>query len=198
MSAADTLAAAIGDEAPAENTTDPILDEEVSQDEVEESPEETEESTEETEDEAEELPDAVKEILKKNRKAVREAEARALAAEKALAAKEKGGEESTEAPANDKFKTLFIESAAKTALVEAGVTTGTDRFLKMLDLSSVDVDDSGAISGLEDQIADLKEDFKDIFAPKATKRPAAKVDGSRREVPSVPKSSADLLASRLG
>lgn len=196
MSAADTLAASIGTEAPSESdTTDPILDEEVSQDEIEESPEETEEEVAEEETEEEPLPEKIKEILAKNRKAVREAEARALAAEKALAAKEKGAEETTEStPSDDKFKKLYIDNAAKAALVEAGLSTGTDRFLKMLDLSSVDVDDSGKISGLEDQIADLKADFKDILAPKKT---VAKVDGSRRAAPAIPKSSAELLAARF-
>jgi phage protein D len=201
-STAATLASRIagGDTAP--NTTDPIVDEEVSQEEeIDETP--VEDTTEETEEqepekEAEELPDAVKEILKKNRKAVREAEARALAAEKALAAKESGKEEATPSEADTKFKELYLNSAAKAALVEAGITTGTDRFLKMLDLSSVEVDDSGAISGLEDQIADLKEDFKDVLSPKTVKKSTGNVDGSRRVPVSVPKTSAELLASRLG
>lgn len=160
--------------------------------EVDTEPEETEEESEEEETE---LPDAVKDILKKNRKAVREAEARASAAEKALA-KAQNGETESDTTASDRFKDLYISSAAKSALLDAGITTGTDRFLKMLDLSKVEVDDDGKVSGLEDQIEDIKEDFKDVLAPKKVR---VKADPSgRRTTPAIPKSSAELLAARLG
>ena len=199
MSSADTLAATIGTEKTDPDTTDATEEVVESQEEVDETATEAPE-TEETDDDKEEeaLPEAVKEILKKNRKAVREAEARALAAEKALAAKEKAPEAEEVAPVDDKFKTLFVNTAAKAALAEAGLSVGTDRFLKMLDLSSVEVDDSGNVTGLDDQIADLKEEFKDLLAPKVVKKPVTKVDGAgRRETPTVPKSSAERLAARL-
>lgn len=194
---ANALASLItGEDTAAPNSTEPILDEDGSQEEVDETVE-VDENESETEEEPEELPDAVKEILKKNRKEVREANARAVAAEKALAAKEAGKEEAAPSEADSKFKELYLKSAAKEALVAAGITTGTDRFLKMLDMSSVTVDDSGSVSGLEDQIAELKEDFKDVFAPKPVKK-VGSVDGARRPAPAVPKTSAQLLASRLG
>ncbi len=189
------LASTLAEPDASPNTTDPIVDEGVEQEEELDETPETEEAEETEEQESEELPDAVKEILKKNRKEVREANARAVAAEKALAAKESGTEESTEA--DSKFKELYLKSSAKQALLDAGITTGTDRFLKMLDLSSVEVDDSGVVSGLEDQIADLKEDFKDVFAPKPVRKSTGNVDGSRRVAPTVPKSSAELLAARF-
>lgn len=192
--AAEKLASSLTGQEESESeseSTDPIVGEEVSQEEVDETPDETEESTEETE----ELPDKIKDILAKNRKATRDAEARAVAAEKALAAKESAPEGVEAAPADDKFKTLFINTAAKSALVEAGLSTGTDRFLKMLDLSSVSVDDSGKVTGLEDQIADLKADFKDLLEPKVVKKTVTKVDGAgRREVPAIPKTTAEILA----
>lgn len=194
---ANTLAARITGEDTTPNTTDPIVEDDESQDEVLDTTEEsTEEETETEEQEEEELPDTVKDILKKNRKAVREAEARANAAEKALAAKD--STETTEpSEADSKFKELYLKSAAKQALLDAGVTTGTDRFVKMLDLSSAEVDESGVISGLEDQIADLKEEWADVLAPKPARKTVGKTDGARREAPSVPKSSAELLASRI-
>lgn len=195
---ASKLAASLTGEETSSNTTDNTL-EEVEGQEVDEITEESTEEPESTEEETDELPDSVKEILKKNRAATRAAEARAVAAEKALAAKDGKTEESKEesSPADDKYKALFIQSAAKTALVEAGLSTGTDKLLKLIDLTSVDVDDSGKISGLDDQIADLKEDFKDLFAPKQVRKSTGNVDGSRRQTPTVPKSSAELLASRV-
>jgi hypothetical protein len=193
---ANTLAARITGEDTTPNTTEPIVEEDESQEEELDTTEEsTEEAPESDEQEEEELPDSVKDILKKNRKELREAKARAVAAEKALAAKDS---ESTETSTTDsKFKELYLNTAAKQALVEAGITTGTDRFLKMLDLSGVEVDDSGAISGLDDQIADLKEEWADVLAPKPARKTVGKVDGARREAPSVPKTSAELLAARL-
>jgi hypothetical protein len=194
---ANTLAGRItGEATEAPNTTDPIVEDDESQDEVLDVNEESTEEDDSTEEpEEEELPANIKDILSKNRKAVREAEARAVAAEKALKAKDST---ETEPSAEDsKFKELYLKSAAKSALIDAGITTGTDRFLKMLDLSSAEVDDSGAISGLEDQIADLKEEWADVLAPKPARKTVGKTDGARREAPSVPKSSAELLASRI-
>lgn len=190
---ANALAAAYsGEEAP--STTEPIVDEVEDQVDETEAPE-SEEETETEETEGEELPDSVKEILKKNRKELREAKARATAAEKALAAKDT---ESTDTSETDsKFKELYLKSAAKSALAEAGITTGTDRFVKMLDLSSVEVDESGKISGLEDQIADLKEDFADVLAPKPVRKTVGNTDGARKPAPSVPKTSAERLAAGL-
>lgn len=197
MSSADALAATIGTEKTDPDTTDTTEEVVESQEEVDETATEAPETEESEEQEEKELPDNIKDILSKNRRAVREAEARALAAEKALAAKEKSGEEEA-APVDDKFKTLFVNTAAKAALAEAGLSVGTDRFLKMLDLSSVEVDDSGNVTGLDDQIADLKEEFKDLLAPKTVKKPVTKADGAgRRETPVVPMSSADRLAARL-
>lgn len=190
MSAAETLAAGYASpdaeaEAPAEEV-DAV---------VEEAPEEVEPDTADESTE-EELPENIKEILSKNRKAVRAAEARAVAAEKALAAKDESPAEEA-APVDDKFKTLFINTAAKNALVEAGLTA-SDRFVKMIDLNSVEVDEDGTITGLEDQIAELKEDFKDLIAPKVVKKAVAKADtAGRREVVETPKTSAELLAERF-
>lgn len=190
-SAAKLVAAATEGETSSEDTTDVTPEVEESQDEVDET---TEEITEDSEEQEEpELPESVKEILKKNRKELRAAEARAKAAEKALAEKDAEKPEESES----KFKQLYLNNAAKSALVEAGLTTGTDRFLKMLDLSEVEVDESGKISGLDDQIEDLKEDFKDLFAAPVKKTPVKADAAGRREAPAVKKSSAELHAERL-
>lgn len=195
---ANALAAQLtGESTESSDNTEPIVDEDESQ--VEEVDSTEEESAEETEDdkEEEELPEAVKDILRKNRKAVREAEARAVAAEKALAAKESGKEEAEPSEADNKFRDLYVKAAAKSALVEAGITTGTDRFVKMLDLSSVEVDESGSVTGLEDQIADLKEEFKDVFNPKPVRKTVGNTDGARKAAPTVPKTSAEKMAALL-
>jgi hypothetical protein len=199
MSSADALAATIGSGQTDPDTTEATEEVVESQEEVDETTEAPETTETEDQPEEEELPANIKDILSKNRKAVREAEARAIAAEKALAARDKAPEAEETAPVDEKFKTLFVNTAAKAALADAGLSVGTDRFLKMLDLSSVEVDDSGNVSGLDDQIADLKEEFKDLLAPKVVKKPVTKVDGAgRRETPEVPKSSAERLAARLG
>lgn len=159
---------------------------------TEEESTEDEETTEEQEDT--ELPDEVKDILSKNRKELRTVKADLKAAQKRVSELEAGNGEASEE--GNKFKKLFVNTAAKSALAEAGLATGTDRMLKLLDLSSVEVDEDGSISGLSDQIADLKEDFPDLFAVKPTKKIRSDA-GGRREAPSVPKTSAQKLLEGL-
>lgn len=190
---ASVLASALGTPQTDPDSTEPTEEEVQSQEEAA-----TEEVAETTEPTEEELPENIKTILNKNRAAMRAAEARAVAAEKALASKETPeGEEAP--PVDDKFKKLFVNTAAKSALAEAGLTTGTDRFLKLIDFDNVEVDEDGNISGLDDQIAELKDEFKELLAPKeAPKKPVVKGDGAgRRETPVTPKSSAELLAEAL-
>lgn len=96
-----------------------------------------------------------------------------------------------------KWKPRIVTSAAKTALVEAGLVGSPDRLLKMLDHDDIDVDEDGEVSGLDDQIADLKADYPELFTKKIVK---TSVDGGRRTVVggSAKKSSADLIAERFG
>lgn len=177
-----------------EEDLDPTLEDEETPETEENDVEESEETTEETSEE--ELPDNIKAILAKNR-----AETKAAKAELARLKKEREAaeaSETTETPADNRYKELFINTAARTALKEAGLSTGTDRFLKMIDLSEVEVDDEGNVVGLEEQVAALTEEFKDLIAPAKPVRKVARTDAAnRQDTTAVPKSSAEILASRV-
>lgn len=158
-------------------------------------PEEVDEESEEQEEEPEELPDNIKDILKKNRKELREAKAKIAA----LEAKDSDSEAEPAAPseADLKYKSLYLNTTAKNALVNAGFTTGTEKFLKMLDMDSIDVDENGEISGLDEQIKEIAEDFKEILVKKTPRKTVSSDAAGRRVTPPAPKTSAEVLAEAL-
>lgn len=174
--------------------------EEVDEDDTEvESTEEESEETQEEETPEEELPDTVKDILRKNRKIAREKEAENAELKKKIAELENPDAPKEEvAPAPDKFKDLFVKTAAKSALTAAGFSKATDRFVKMIDFDDLDIDDDGNIDGLDEQIEVLKKEFADVIAPKAPVRKTVKTDaaGSREPAPTA-KSSASKLSEQL-
>lgn len=205
MATADVIANKMTEAPEEEVVTEPAaveaeaVVEEVTKEETKVTPEETDSEEEEsqesddTEEEDEEsnseeektLPAEAKEILRKNRKELRQARAEVKRLENELA--------------SNPFRDLFLSNSAKTALSEAGLTSGADRFLKMIDLSAVEVDDSGSITGLTEQVEELKKDFPDLFTTKSVKRTSTRIDGPNpQSTPNIPKTSADILAERLG
>ncbi|WP_213451580.1 phage scaffolding protein [Rhizomonospora bruguierae] len=71
-----------------------------------------------------------------------------------------------------RYKPALHKLAAKNALDDAGCDPGyRDLVLAGLDMSQVDVDDEGNVSGLDEQITDLKVRYPAVFKQKAaTKR----------------------------
>lgn len=64
-----------------------------------------------------------------------------------------------------KVKPVAVRSAAKAAFLEAGARSDRfDRLFKMLDLDSVQFDGDD-VTGLEDQILELKADVPELFTP---------------------------------
>lgn len=182
--------------------SDPVEPTEVEEVEVEDT--ETEDEVEEAEAPVveDELPDNIKEILKKNRKEARDALRRAEAAERALEAKSLTEEEGAEvaAAAETKYRDLYVTTAAKSLLQSEGAKSGVDRLVRLLDLSSIEIDDEdGSVIGLDEQVEELKTDFPDLFGGKAPAKPRTpKADAAPRDsAPAKPKSSAEVVAARL-
>ncbi|MEU1309500.1 phage scaffolding protein [Streptomyces cinnamoneus] len=74
-------------------------------------------------------------------------------------------------------KTRALVTGVNSALAEAGWNgTRLNAVMKLLDLDEVDVDDDGEISGLSEQIADIKTDFPELF--KRMRAPAAAANGA--------------------
>lgn len=73
-----------------------------------------------------------------------------------------------------KYRPALHKLAAKNALEEAGCDAGyRDLVLAGLDMSQVDVDDEGNVSGLDEQITDMKTRYPDVFKAKKTRAAAA-------------------------
>lgn len=105
----------------------------------------------------------VNDEAKKHRLKARE---QAQKAEKA----EHDGDETAAAAAQkerDAWKPRVVKSAARAALLEAEAKPDRiNRLLAMVDVDDCDVDDSGDVQGLADQIAEIKRDMPELFGSK--------------------------------
>jgi Phage minor structural protein GP20 len=102
------------------------------------------------------------------------------------------------AATSKKWMPKLVASAARASLVAAGLVGSPDRLLKMLDHDDLEVDDDGEVSGLDEQVADMKAEYPEVFTKKPVK--IASVNGGRRTSSgdSKKKSSADIIAERYG
>lgn len=106
--------------------------------------------------------------------------------------------------AGAKYKPMVVKAHARAAFAEAGLVmpkgktdTALARVLRLLDMADIDVDDDGEVSGLSEQIDDIKSDFPELFAQKPAR--VARVDGADKGNASngKPKSSAEVMASLI-
>lgn len=78
--------------------------------------------------------------------------------------------------AESTWKPRYVKQAARAALVTAGLTGAPDRLLKLIDADTVEIDDDGEVSGLDEQIRALKKDYPELFA----RRGSGRIDGADR------------------
>lgn len=110
------------------------------------------------------------------------------------------------AEAEAAYKPLIVREAAKTAFLEAGLVlpkgkekAAVARVVKLLDLKSVEVDEDGDVEGLEDQIADIKDEFPELFVAAGRRRGnGGGVDASASNPVKKNKTIGDLHAAKLG
>jgi hypothetical protein len=109
-------------------------------------------------------------------------------------------------------KTKSLVTGVNAALSEAGWNgTRLGSLMKLVDLDEVDIDDDGEITGLSEQIDQVKSDFPELFKRARNSAgtssgaggsgqngvPAAKVDAADKPAPKAePKSWVDQLANR--
>jgi len=130
--------------------------------------EETEDEGTEKEPTPEELKASVANLERALKKANREA-ARLRNEKKGTEdPKGKEGEKpADEKPVTDRYKRSAVAAAARAELKDAGFTGTKEQAAKLsrlLDLDDLDVDEDGEIEGLEDAVADLKDQFPALFA----------------------------------
>jgi hypothetical protein len=148
------------------------------------------------------------------RATVRELQAELRAAKKA--AEPKTGDDDAvvkaveEARAEEaaKFKPIVVTKAARAALLEAGLATDTPsdkvkKMLRLIDFDDIDFDEDGEVSGLEDQIDQIKTDFPELFRKPEPEKPepkprAPKIDAAdRKNVQPQPKTTGEKHAAAI-
>ncbi|AVH60001.1 hypothetical protein C4B68_34185 [Streptomyces dengpaensis] len=115
-----------------------------------------------------------------------------------------------------KFRAPLVRTAARSALVEAGALaflseekepnsrearekgeSRLSRLMKLLDTDVLDVDEDGAVSGLEAAVDDLRADYPELFAAPRSKPKARPTGAPRPAAPEKPKSAAEQHAARV-
>lgn len=112
--------------------------------------------------------------------------------------------------AEEKYKGMLHAVAGRVALMEAGVKPAkAKRALKLIDFDDVEIDDDGELSGIEDAIEDLKEEWPELFvvereededvAPVKTRVKSNHVNGADRKPKGIkkPKTATELAVERL-
>lgn len=159
-------------------------------DEPEDKSKKSDEGDDEDEDDpAKNLDEGAKAVLRKERKAARQANTRAKKAEEELARLKAGKapsgdedkarerEQEAEARGAKAGQELAIRSSVRAELIAAGLAVGDDkakalkRAMRLIDLDDLSIDKDGSIDGLEDAIAELKEDMPGLFARSKKRRP---------------------------
>lgn len=113
-----------------------------------------------------------------------------------------------ETAAEAKYKPMLVRQAARAAFAEAGLVTGKNgnadaamkRVIRLLDLDDLDVDEDGSVDGLDEQIAEIKQEFPDLFgSATGGRRRTGSVDGADKsgQAGSKVKSSAEALSDQL-
>ncbi|MGW1950124.1 hypothetical protein ACWCRC_38195 [Streptomyces sp. NPDC001940] len=114
-----------------------------------------------------------------------------------------------------RFRAPLVRTAARSALVEAGALAFLSeekdpesreardkadsrlaRLMKLLDTEALDVDDGGAVSGLEAAVDDLRADYPELFAAPQKKVKPRPTAAARPAAPDKPKSAAEQHALR--
>lgn len=109
--------------------------------------------------------------------------------------------ETARAEAEAQYKPIIVNKEARLALVAAGLSADTSdvrmkRLLKMIDLSDVDVDEDGEVSGLADQIDQIKETLPELFRRPEPETPPAKIRAPR--VDAAPRSNVQPVPKTTG
>ena len=149
-----------------------------------------------------------KDAWEKTQKALAKANNEAKTRREELSALRKQGEDASTTASREaaeaaekKFKPIAVRSAAKSALLEAGLQGATPervaKLVRMLDIDALDIDDDGEVTCLTEQVASVKKDYPELFT--AQEKKVTRLQGSDR-TPSNgnrPRRSSDLLAAQV-
>jgi len=161
--------------------------------EEEEGEEDEETSEEEEEDGDEKLGEPGKKALERERSA-RKALAKELKELKRQGEDDgaKALREATEA-VETRYQGVIARAAFKAELAKAGLKKGEGKLLKLLELEDVVVDEDGEVSGVAEQVRELRKDFPELFG--RGRESGGRGDGGQKGNPPEKKlSSAERIA----
>lgn len=120
-------------------------------------------------------------------------------AELAEARRESEIAEKARAEAEARYKPATIRAAATPALLAAGaIPARADKLVRLLDHSALDLDPSGEVTGLAEQVAAVKADYPELFTGAEPERRIPRVTGGDRPpADQAPKSTAERIASQV-
>ncbi len=112
---------------------------------------------------------------------------------------EKSKREAEEAAAA-RFKPTAIKASAKSALLEADAKTERVGALAgLLDVSKLDIDDKGEITGLDAEVKRVKAEYPEFFKAEGNERPRpGKLTPGGKSVGDAPKTAGEQIAARYG
>lgn len=113
---------------------------------------------------------------------------------------EKVAREANEA-AESKLKPTAIKASAKSALLEADARTDrVGALANLLDMSALDIDDDGEVSGLDDEVKRVKAEYPEFFKSEEDEKPKrGKLSGGGGRKPADDKKAPwDLIAEEYG
>lgn len=102
--------------------------------------------------------------------------------------------------AESRYKPATIKAAAVSALLAAGARPErADKLVRLLDQAAMDVDTTGEVTGLAEQVAAVKADYPELFGgAEQERRPVPRVSGGDRPpAEQQPTRSADRLAQQV-
>ncbi|ANZ35235.1 hypothetical protein BBK82_03255 [Lentzea guizhouensis] len=113
-----------------------------------------------------------------------------------------------EEAAASRYKPVAVRAAAKAALLEANFQNPTEervkKLIRRLDLDEIDVDEDGDITGLQDQIDQLVDDFPELFTapvrasePTKPTRPTKVTAANKPPVKQEPTRTADRIVAKI-
>lgn len=112
--------------------------------------------------------------------------------------------EAAKVEAEARYKPVAVRSAAKAAFLEAGLNDASPerikRLLRMVDLDEVDVDTDGDVTGLDEQIDSVKDDYPELFRPADQPRKrTTRLDAANRQTvgDGKPRSTGEKIAAAV-
>lgn len=91
---------------------------------------------------------------------------------------------------NQKFFDVTVKSTVKSALKDADAQGSTDRLMKMMDLTSVEIDEDGDVVGVDEAVEAFKVEFPEFFKAADEEKPPAKATKPRGNIDPGPKTPA--------